>query len=383
MGTTLRLCVRALVLTGMTSIYLSLSLPGCRFPDYGMATGGGGNAGTPAAAGTTGDNGGIPEEGGEAGSEAGSPSAGAGMAGAAGAEVVPPEPCPKPQACMPAAPQGWVGPKAFWDAMAVPGEAPPPCPDGYTNPLDRHHGVIEPPGGCQCSCSAINQSCATITGLKIYPDQTCGTQSCVSTTLTTTCNPVMGCTGSQGSMEALKPTPTGGTCTPTIAKRPDPTWQYDSRLCEPSGTYVCDDPTQVCAPTPPPPYASRLCMVSQVSATSTIPQCPEGYPNQTLLYEKIANNRGCTDCVCGGVTGGSCGGKLLVSTRPDCSDHPYDYPLGSGCQPFNLGPGNIRPTSITVQTSVTTPGTCSITTQSQPDDGRAVESGPVTVVCCP
>src|SRR3954468_16908454 len=109
MGAARRLCVRAVVLTVMMSALLSLALPSCQFPEYGIATGGGaGSAGTleggmpnlPAgAAGTAGDDpGGVGGDG----------NAGAPDAGAAGEPERPS--CVAQSSCVPGPPADWVGP---------------------------------------------------------------------------------------------------------------------------------------------------------------------------------------------------------------------------------------------------------------------------------
>src|SRR4051812_4958872 len=130
MGAARRLSVRAVVLAGMLSVVLSLAMPGCSFPDYGMASAHAGNAGA-ATGGVAGDAGAPPSEAGEGGGEPGGAAGATGAAGAAGGDTPPP---PKPcaaGACVPAPPQGWQGPIAYWEAMASAGGTPPSCPVGY------------------------------------------------------------------------------------------------------------------------------------------------------------------------------------------------------------------------------------------------------------
>src|SRR4051794_3617637 len=116
MGAARGFCVRAWVLVGTASVCSSLSLPGCQFPEYGMAASDGGRAGTPPEGGASAE-GGAREEGGQ-GASAGDTGA-AGASGAAGAQVQP-EPCPSAEACVAAPPKGWRGPYAFWDGKARP-----------------------------------------------------------------------------------------------------------------------------------------------------------------------------------------------------------------------------------------------------------------------
>ena len=340
-----------------------------------MASAHSGSGGT-AEGGAASGEGGTPAEGGggEGGSEAGSPAGGAGAAGAAGAAGTP-EPCPDSESCVPRT-QGWIGPVAFWEGNATTPSNPPPCPEGYEKPVDLHRGVNNPPGGCKCTCKPMGQACGANTKLQIFDDYACKQECSHSSPLV--CDPVSGCTGSQGSLTAPKSAPTGGTCEPSYSEFPEATWQKDARLCSPSN--VCHDPAQACAPTPGAPYPSQLCVTRRVLENRPIPDCPSDYPDQTLLYETKTDGRGCTTCTCGAVTGGLCSGTLTINWGSECGTG-YDYTLGTGCQMFNLGQGPIHPTLIGTRYSLT-PGTCTVTTQSQPDEGVAKESGPVTVVCC-
>jgi hypothetical protein len=281
------------------------------------------------------------------------------------------------------APGGWFGPVVFWDGPAGPSSALPDCPDGYVLSSDLHHGVNEPPGGCGCACSAINQACGTNTVLHIHSDQTCNPLNmCTNATLTTTCDSVGGCSGSQGSLDAAKPTPTGGSCMPDVADRPPASWQFDSRLCMTSGAYTCDDPALVCAPTPTPPYVSQLCVTKVIGDAQSPPECPAEYPTSYgPLYHTITDQRACTECICSGVTGGACNGTLTLNTLDGCSGNSFHYTLGSGCKNFDLGPGNVHPTSVGAQYTLTA-GTCTVVTMSQPDSGHAFGTGQKTVVCC-
>jgi len=378
MGAARRLCVRAVVLTVMMSALLSLALPSCQFPEYGIATGGGaGSAGTleggmpnlPAgAAGTAGDDpGGVGGDG----------NAGAPDAGAAGEPERPS--CVAQSSCVPGPPADWVGPIAFWEGMTS--SALPDCPPGYANPNDRYRD-LSAPNPCTCTCAAQGQACSTT--LHIHSDQGCAMdKECATVSAVSTCKGVSGCIGSQGTMVADAWTISGGSCAATITPPGPVTWRYHARLCQPTGS--CDDPSQVCAPTPPLPYVTQRCVTRVMSAGQTLPECPLDYPlrNETL-YEAFTDTRSCTACGCSSVSGGSCSGQLLMGRDTTCSVMGIGsttYPLeGGGCQPFNLGSGNVRPTSVIGQYTVT-PGTCSVASQPS-QKGDAVPSGRATVVCC-
>lgn len=379
MGAARRLCVRAVVLAGMISAIVSLALPACQFPEYGMARGG--SAGAPAG-GVPGDPAGA-ADGGEAGADGGEAGAAGndggtgGSGGTAGAEPAP-VPCP-PENCVPKPPATWNGPMAFWDDVAGAPDPLPGCPEGYTKPTDWHHGVDQPTEGCRCTCTATDQVCSTNTTLNIYADQRCEGVPC-GTVSPVMCDAVPGCIDSQGSLKAAIPTPSGGFCKDTITPPTPAAWQYDSRLCSTNGATVCEDRSQVCAPPPTSPYLSRLCVSTVISADTPIPECPAEYSKlKKTVYKTFADNRICSPCTCSAVTGGSCAGKLSISAETDCSSG-VEYKLGAGCQPFTLLGNNVHPTSVGAQYTVTG-GDCKVVSPSS-TVGNAPTTGSATVVCC-
>ena len=357
MGTARRSCVRAAVLVWMMSAAVSLALPGCQFPKYRFAADV--SAGAPAA-GISSDPAGAAGDGGANG-------------GGAGAEPL--APCAKQ--CVPRAPSGgWLGPIAFWEGTA--GEVPPDCPVSDDVPVDLHRGLIAPAGTCECTCTAHDQVCDANTMLHIYTDMGCATECAAASP--GACDPVSGCSGSQGSMRADAPLPSGGSCKATVSPPSAATWQYDARLCQATVPGTCDGQNQVCAPTPPPRFASQLCVMSVILEGQALPDCPAEYPHPYApLYETFTDERGCSQCGCGSVTGGTCSGTLLMSSGGDCSSG-FEYKLGSGCKQFNLGPGQVMPSHVGGNYTVA-PGACSVASTAHPT-GSAAPSGRVTLLCC-
>ena len=367
-----RLCVRALVLAEMIGAIASLALPACQFPEYGTATGGG--SGGTATGGVAGDSGGA-AGGGE---EGGANESGGSDDGGSGGGGTPPVPCPV-EACV-AKPAGWQGPFAFWDESANASTAPPECPDGYAKPIDLHHGIDLPTGGCQCTCKAQDQVCSTNTVLHIYDDQKCEGTPCTSLSSPLSCGGVSDCIHALGTLKAAIPTPSGGFCNDVVTPPAPASWQYDSRLCSINGASVCEDRSLVCAPLPGSPYLSKLCVTMVVGENEPLPACPDQYRNGSkTLYKSFSDLRQCSECGCSGVTGGSCAGKLFVSADEDCSS-AQEYKLGTGCQPFTLMGNNAHPTSVGAEYTVT-PGTCKVVTPST-TVGVAPTTGPATLVCC-
>jgi hypothetical protein len=372
MGAARRLCVKAVVLAATTSAISSLALPGCQFPEYGLASAHGGSAGTPDG-GTANAIGGAPDDGGQGGSDVGGDS-GAGDGGEAGEQPVPPS-CAV-QACVAGPPAGWLGPIAYWESKSDEQGSPPKCPKGYADPIDLHRELVAPASTCACTCGAAQGQVCEAT-LHIYSDMGCANEC--ATVAVQACSAVSGCTGSQGSQRNDPPTLSGGSCEASVNEPVAASWQYNARLCQPSG--ACEDSDQVCAPTPTSPYATQLCVMSVTPEGQAPPACPTGFPNARKdLYESYTDSRGCSECTCGPVSGGSCSGRIALSIGGDCSVSDADYQLGSGCKTFNLGAGNIHPARAGGHYTVS-PGACSVAKPAQPT-GSAEASGSITKVCC-
>ena len=348
-----------MVLTGMMSAIVSLALPACQFPEYGMASAHAGSGDAAGSAGAPDDDGGSAgETGGDSGGTAGTPATCA------------------TNACVPAPPKGWQ-PVAFWQGKAgVPAED---CPLGYSAPRDLHYDLAVPTTGCACECRAQGQICQAT--LRIFNNKDCTGPCATATPAGQMCATVSGCIGSQGSARPDAPTVTGGSCQATVSDPDQPTWKFDARLCRLSAGAVCEDPSQVCTPYPDSPYLSQLCVMSVVAAGSTPPPCPAGYPSANPpLYASFMDELGCSACGCSGITGGSCSGKMTMSGGIDCSSNPVDFDELGMCKEFDLGAGGIKPTHVGGQYSLVA-GNCSVASQSHVI-GRAEPNGQITVVCC-
>ncbi len=378
MGAASRWCLKAAAVAAVASAFVSVLLPGCQFPNYTVVQGGGagalpvGGGGMAGLAGTSDEGGRAPAEGG-----AGEGAEGGGSSGTGGAE---PDLC-APDDCRPIAPGEWVGPVAYWEADGD--DEPPDCPPGYTEASDWYHGLIAPPGDCQCSCAPKGQSCEPNTLLTIYTDLNCATP-CGTVAAPSTCTAVAGtdCNGSQGSLRAPIPAPSGGSCVADITPIAPAKWERAGRVCEPSNIQVCSAPNQVCAPKPPAPYRELACVRRNVMPGEPWPACPPGYRGQsTQLHAGLVDTRDCSDCVCSTLTGGKCAGTLSLYRDAECSaENPPMHTLGPSCTQFNLGMNDPDPRAVHGAYTLT-PGTCSVTTASKPV-GSAAEDGMATLVCC-
>lgn len=361
-----RVCVRGAVFVGALGVVVGLGLAGCQFPEYDLARG-------PAGGGAGGFAG-----GGMGGTVADGNAAGMGAAGTGGSSAPGPA-CGSGKACSNALPAGWLGPVAYWQAKVGEQSAPPDCPDGYVEPSDLHTGLDAPDGDCSCSCTSTDQVCDKAASVSVFLDLGCQTECSHASPLA--CTAISGCNGNQGTVLAEPPTPSG-TCEAKVTSHAlEPVaWQYDARLCslETAEMGSCAGSGELCTPTPRPPFASQLCVFRVVPEGQDLPECPPAYPNaRDPLYTSFTDERACSDCKCSPPAGGSCAGKLTLSTGQSCSN-TFEYTLGSGCKQFAL---DKQPTQVGAQYTLV-PGSCGIASDTKPTGG-AIPSGSATVVCCP
>ena len=354
---------------GALGVVVGLGLAGCQFPEYDLARGqAGGGAG--GAAGSVGG-------GASAGTVSDGNPAGMGGGGTDG-DPVEPIPCGTGKACTSALPAGWLGPVAYWQAKVGEVSAPPDCPDGYVEPSDLHTGLDAPDADCSCSCTSTEQVCDKGAKVSIFLDLDCKSECAHASPLA--CTAISGCSGSQGTVLADAPTPSGSCEAKVTSHALAPvTWRYDARLCslETAEMGSCTGTGELCVPTPLPPFASQLCVFRVVPEGQDPPECPASYPNaRDPLYASFTDERECADCSCSAPSGGKCAGKLTLSTGQTCSN-AFEYTLGSGCQPFGLA---TTPTQLSAQYTLV-PGSCGIAVDTKPTGG-AVPSGAATVVCC-
>lgn len=291
-----------------------------------------------------------------------------GPGGSAGAE---PSLCAEGQVCQPAAPDGWLGPVAYWEGEA--GSTLPECPEGYENPTDLHAEPSGDPLECECTCSPTPQKCGTTDDITLFSDLDCnnacahaGSQACTA---------ISGCSGASLSIFAPVSQP-AGSCEAKVSEGVKSTaaWQRDARFCDVVGTEdECGD--QSCFPTPTAPFASQLCVYRVVRDGQRAPACPEEYPDgPELLYTTFVDERTCGECECTGLIGGACKGEVTIGNTPSCTVPEDTYTLGEPCAVVQ------SPEFVAVEYALT-PGTCGV--ESEPEAlGDVVPSGNFHAVCC-
>ena len=247
------------------------------------------------------------------------------------------------------------------------------------DPTDLHTGLDAPDGDCSCSCTSTDQVCDKAASVSVFDDRDCRNECSHASPLA--CTAISGCSGNEGSVFAEAPKPSGS-CQPKVTSHPlEPvTWQDEARLCnlETAEMGSCTGAGELCTPTPRPPFASQLCVFRVVAEGQDFPECPPDYPNaRDPLYASFTDERACSDCKCSPPAGGSCAGKLTLSTGQSCSNS-FEYTLGSGCKQFSL---DKQASQVGAQYTLV-PGSCGIASDTKPTGG-AIPSGSATVVCCP
>ena len=123
------------------------------------------------------------------------------------------------------------------------------------------------------------------------------------------------------------------------------TWGKSAFACA-GGTNkgTCKNPSEVCAPAPPPPTSGFTICVSR-QGDDPLVECPLGYPERGVFYLGGDDTRGCSPCKCGPPQGSSCsslvslysdstcsmqiGSVTATSSGPACISVPANSPLGS------------------------------------------------------
>jgi hypothetical protein len=401
-----------------TAALAMLLAAGCLFPEYtfdepepsggggggsatittstGLATGGGGAAGTGGFGGDGGDGGSPPVE------DCFAP----GDEDDSGAADCADPACDVDLECVDAIPVGWGG---FGYTALHQGNptADPPCPAGTTTEVYAGNDLlINDAAACTtCDCDdPTGQSCnvsfdydpvkAGIQPIRVR-NVACSNPNATNFVTLTAPVPWDGtCTATEAapaggtcmgnpcnqSIEVALATVSGGSClatggTPVMTT---PTWAEGSKACRAATTLTGCDGGQACVLRPPSPYDDRVCIGKAGNLA-----CPGGaFSDRHVFFGDFVDTRNCTMCTCGGATGGVC--TVTVGFHSDaglttCNTDLVDVPSGS-C--VDLA-GNPRVSGRT--SSVTTApvgGGCAVTGGGAPT-GAVTETDPTTFCCLP
>jgi hypothetical protein len=275
------------------------------------------------------------------------------------------------------APADWLGPMALATAAAT--SSAPSCNEtGYARQVLSLFGEIdEGEAVCGCACNTpSNMTCGS--SVEIYRAPTtpaCVVQIGASPAYTVSTG---ACTGTlaTGRYTPRAPTLSGGACTPeptvdieaaAFARRMVACETTDS---DPAG---CDT-AELCVPELVSPLET-FC-IYRVGTHS----CPSGpYSELTVYYDDLADDRSCTTCTCGALTG-SCEGEVVFSESTRCPPLTVDVieRVSYGdCVVIDSSHTNPKASA----TSITPQGAC-------PPSGGVLEGsadgeGAVSVCCMP
>lgn len=390
-------------------------LCGCLFPEYTFdQNGGGGIAGSGGVAG----GGGAPSGGGGAGGVGGL----AGMGGMGGMGGMPPtedcfvagdedddslSDCEDPDCtadleCVPAIPVGW-GTFGLVALYAGSANNDPDCPEGTSSQVHTGNGdLINTSSTCSnCSCGSpswaacelddFNAGASGLQGARTK-NTACGMAATApqaelniplswdgSCTALNTAPGGATCAGNacNTAVEAATARPVNGTCVAGGGEQMGgtPTFTSARKACRADALSGCEG-TEKCVPRWPAPFEARAC-VAKVGDQA----CPVGYPQKTISYVGISDDRECSECSCGVATGGSC--KLEISLFSDggcATPLPTDNTVDSGqCQNLTGNPTVAGRSAIVTQAPAG--GNCAVTSGGAVPSGAAVPSDPTTFCC--
>jgi hypothetical protein len=297
----------------------------------------------------------------------------------------PPPNCTGAFECVPSVPPGWSGPFEVYAAAS----ASPPCSANFAGPAyDGNGDLIARAAECTCDCGNGTVTCSTPT-ISFYSqalptgtscttsnhcqDVTPPSGACTTIDASAACSTIL--KGGSFDMVAGSPTITDGGCAPIATQAVMPTtWGISARACVSAlapGRANCPMGS-VCAPQPVSPFGSALC----ISQTGAAP-CPNtAYTVSEIFYAGVDDQRSCSSCTCGSVTGASCAATVSVSssTNGTCSTGTIEYEAPASCDPVQL-PGDYR---VAVTPAY---GTCAASTVT--GTGAATPTGPTTFCCLP
>lgn len=381
---------------------------GCLFPDYTF------DEPEPSGAGGAGTGGGVTGASGGGGSDAG------GDEGGGGGEV-PTEDCFTPGdededgaadcadsdcepdlECVDSIPVGW-GTYGYAALFRGSPAADPACPLGTSMEVYAGSGNLQNADAecSQCGCSApVGQGCEltddqfdpTKPGLQPFRtrNSACGAGASDFRTLTLPdpwdfgCSAIDTSAGAQScisspcnsSIEALPADVTSGTCTATGGEPQggEPSWAEASKACRATAGLQGCDAGLTCAPRPRAPYEPRVCIAKAGNVA-----CPAGFPLRSESFADFEDDRACSECTCGGSTGGVCKITMTLYSQAGCGAGSEVVTLESGdCEDLS---GN--PTIAGRTAAVTTPptgGSCPVTGGGVPS-GEVTPIGPTTFCC--
>jgi hypothetical protein len=271
-------------------------------------------------------------------------------------------------ACTVAAPNGWNGPVAWFNAT---GDTIPSCAGPYaTQASGGHAGINAPQAQCSCGCTGpTNVQCNQV-GVNYYSDTNCQTNVGGAGLPTNFC--VNTGSGSSVSGQA-QATAFNGTCGTNPSKTlPSISWANSESVCTynaPTDTGGCNSGA-LCMQQPTGGAYAKACVWQNGDVA-----CPgTPYTQKSVFYASVDDQRNCSTCTCT-ASAGTCTAQVTVYNAAGCTSSTFiGIATDGSCHQF------AGVSAIAGAISVN-PGTCSAGTTGGPT-GAASATGPVTV-CCP
>jgi len=282
--------------------------------------------------------------------------------------------CGTAMECATSAPAGWTGPVELYAATAGQG-APPSCGTGFdaTPVFDGNAMLTASPATCSaCGCGAVSGESCDGPVMSFFFDSSCSPPAIGTQTVTSSCEPT---SIAAQSVTVAAPAAAGGMCTTTggVATTTPTTWGQVARACAPTSTPMGTCPSgDVCAPSPPAPFSTSLC-VMQVGAATT---CPSAYPTgPQVFYTAVDDERTCSACLCGAPTGAQC--TIGSPAITNCVGGSLNAP--STCVAFT-GPS---PVVLASTPTLASAGSCTVTAGGGAPTGMATATTPTSFCCSP
>lgn len=231
--------------------------------------------------------------------------------------------------CVSAVPSGWEGPIARKEKAA--NGLVPACDGEFRFPVNSrpyHAQPVFDPATCT-NCACIQPGgvvCSGLSALTYYKDTKC-TPAQLLTTIATVqngdrCTPVSGTSGALSvKLPVSTADATNGSCSPRggYVGKTAYSWKQQERLCRSRSAdqLSCADSSQRCVPKVGTGFASGVCVYKAGDHS-----CPAGdYSNKVVLYMDAADDRACTACTCGTLSGTfKCGGLFTQFSNDSCND---------------------------------------------------------------
>jgi hypothetical protein len=223
--------------------------------------------------------------------------------------------CPDTHTCVPEAPVDWQGPVTRATSLLA-GAVEPDCPPSYPEvATESFSNILAEPAECSCSCGpAVDAQCESSATLRYHDESaTCSDPAPQSITLFSGCNNLSLSYPGQRNWQLEPVETTGGSCAPSADVIKDDA-TFENRVLACTGATLLDGCASgnVCTPRPPEDFDAGLCIWQEGEH-----ECPSPYPERTVVFRDILDQRTCEGCQCGEARG-LCEGTVSFLYNTGC-----------------------------------------------------------------